>query len=138
MPGENMADLKKTVELIFGGVDNTGNAISSVGRNLDSLANKAGDITSPMANITDSIIKLDAALVAIGVAVLGFATKEAVTFEAALIDLQKVLDDSEGSATDYSDTFSELSSRFGVNADAIIQSTADFRQAGFNISDSLT
>lgn len=133
-----MANVSKTVEIIFGGVDKTGGAISSVGRNLDSLTNKAGDITGPLASITDSIIKLDAALVAIGVAVLGFASKEAITFEAALIDLQKVLDDSEGSARDYSDQFSELSSRFGVNADAIIQSTADFRQAGFNIKDSLT
>lgn len=133
-----MANVSKTVEIIFGGVDKTGGAISSVGRNLDSLTNKAGDITGPLANITDSIIKLDAAIVAVGAAVLGFAAKEAVTFEAALIDLQKVLDESEGSASDYSDQFSDLSSRFGVSADAIIQSTADFRQAGFNISDSLT
>ncbi|WP_278366868.1 phage tail tape measure protein [Marinobacter salarius] len=133
-----MADTTKTVEIIFGGVDKTGSTITSVGRNLDSLVNKAGDITGPMASVTDSIIKLDAALVAVGVAALAFATKEAVTFEAALIDLQKVLDESEGSASDYSDQFSDLSSRFGVSADAIIQSTADFRQAGFNISDSLT
>lgn len=133
-----MADTSKTVEIIFGGVDKTGGAIGSVGRNLDALTNKAGDITGPLANITDSIIKLDTAIVAIGVAVLGFAAKEAVTFEAALIDLQKVMEDSEGSASDYADTFSDLSSRFGVEASAIIQSTADFRQAGFDIGDSLT
>ncbi|WP_421921591.1 phage tail tape measure protein [Marinobacter salarius] len=133
-----MADTSKTVEIIFGGVDKTGSAIGSVGRNLDALTNKAGDITGPLANITDSIIKLDTAIVAIGVAVLGFAAKEAVTFEAALIDLQKVMDDSEGSANDYADTFSDLSSRFGVEASSIIQSTADFRQAGFDIGDSLT
>lgn len=133
-----MADLKKTVELIFGGVDNTGGAISSVGRGLDSLTNKAGSLSGPLANVTDSILKLDAAIVAVGVAALGFATKESISFEAALIDLQKVLGESEGSASDYSDQFSELSSRFGVNADAIIQSTAEFRQAGFNIKDSLS
>lgn len=133
-----MADRQKTIEIIFGGVDRTGQAVSSVGRNLDALSSRASSVTGPMADITDSIVKLDAVLVAAGAAMLAFATKEAVTFEAALIDLQKVMDESEGSASDYSDQFSELSSRFGVSADAIISSTADFRQAGFDIGESLT
>jgi len=132
-----MADLKKTVELIFGGVDNTGNAISSVGRNLDSLTDKAGNITAPLANAADSILKLEAALITLGAAAIAFATKEAVSFESALIDLQKVMGEGEGAAQDYSETFSDLSSRFGVDAGSIIQSTADFRQAGFDIKDSL-
>lgn len=133
-----MANTSKTVEIIFGGVDKTGGAISSVGRNLDSLSNRVGDMTGPLAGISDSILKLDTALAALGVAALAFATKEAVTFEAALIDLQKVMDEGEGEAKDYADQFSELSSRFGVDAGAIIQSTADFRQAGFDIGESLT
>lgn len=133
-----MADLSKTIELIFGGVDRTGGAINSVGRNLDMLTNKAGDITGPLAGISDSILKLDAALAALGVAALAFATKEAVSFESALIDLQKVMSEGEGQAIDYANTFSDLSSRFGVDAGSIIQSTADFRQAGFEIDDALT
>lgn len=133
-----MADLKKTVELIFGGVDKTGPAITSVGRNLDALADKAGNITGPLASAADSILKLQTSLVALGAAALTFAAKEAVSFEAALIDLQKVMGDNEGAAADYADTFSNLSTRFGVDAGAIVQSTADFRQAGFDINDSLT
>src|SRR5690554_8054148 len=86
-----MADLKKTVELIFNGTDRTGSTIASVGRNLDSLTDKAGSITGPLANAADSILKLEGALVAMGAAALAFATKEAITFEAALIDLQKVM-----------------------------------------------
>ena len=61
-----MADLKKTVELIFGGVDNTGTAISSVGRGLDSLVDKTGNVTGFLAGVTDSIVKLDLALAAVG------------------------------------------------------------------------
>lgn len=133
-----MATTSKTIEIIFGGIDNTGGAISSVGKGLNKLEGQAGSITGPLANVTDSILKLDAALVAAGVAALAFATKEAVTFEAALIDLQKVMSDSEGSASDYSDVFSDLSTRFGVSAGDVIQSAADFRQAGFEIEDALT
>lgn len=133
-----MADKQKTIEIIFGGVDKTSGAISSVGRNLDSLAGRVGDMTGPLAGISDSILKLDAALAALGVAALAFATKEAVSFESALIDLQKVMSEGEGQASDYADTFSNLSSRFGVDAGSIIQSTADFRQAGYEIDDALT
>ncbi|AXS83256.1 phage tail tape measure protein [Marinobacter sp. Arc7-DN-1] len=133
-----MADLSKTVEIIFGGTDKTAGAITSVGRNLDALSNRVGNITGPLAGVTDSILKLDAALAALGVAALAFATKEAITFEAALIDLQKVMGEGEGNAKDYADQFSQLSSRFGVDAGAIIQSTADFRQAGYDIEESLS
>lgn len=133
-----MANLKKTVELIFNGTDRTGSAIASVGRNLDSLTDKAGSITGPLAGAADSILKLEGALVAMGAAALAFSTKEAITFEAALVDLEKVMGEGEGSANNYADTFSDLSSRFGVDAASIIQSTADFRQAGYDIDESLT
>lgn len=133
-----MANLKKTVDLIFNGTDKTGSAIASVGRNLDSLTDKAGSITGPLAGAADSILKLEGALVAMGAAALAFATKEAITFEAALVDLEKVMGEGEGSANNYADTFSDLSSRFGVDAASIIQSTADFRQAGYDIDESLT
>jgi len=132
-----MATVSRTVEIIFGGIDNTGGAISSVGRGLSKLEGQVGSITGPLASVTDSILKLDLALAALGVAALAFATKEAVTFEAALIDLQKVMDESEGSASDYSDEFSDMSSKFGVSASLVIQSAADYRQAGYDIKDSL-
>jgi len=133
-----MANLTKTIELIFGGVDKTGGAIASVGRNLDAFTDKAGKITGFMADVADTVLKLEGALVTAGAAMLAFATKEAISFEAALIDLQKVMGEGEGNARDYSETFSNLSSQFGVDAASVIQSTADFRQAGFNMNDSLT
>ena len=133
-----MADLKRTVELVFGGVDNTGTAIASVGSNLAALESRVGSFTGPLADAADSILKLQTALVSLGAAALTFAAKEAVSFEAALIDLQKVMGENEGAASDYASTFSDLSTRFGVDAGAIVQSTADFRQAGFEINDSLT
>lgn len=133
-----MANLTKTIELIFGGVDKTGGAIASVGRNLDAFTDKAGKITGPMADVADTVLKLEGALITAGAAMLAFATKEAISFEAALIDLQKVMGEGEGNARDYSETFSNLSSQFGVDAASVIQSTADFRQAGFNMNDSLT
>lgn len=80
-----MADLKKTVELIFGGVDKTGPAIASVGSNLSMLENRVGSVTGPLADAADSILKLQASLVALGAAALTFVAKEAVSFEAALI-----------------------------------------------------
>jgi len=133
-----MADLQKTIQLVFGGVDRTGGAINSVGKNLRSLEDRVNNVTGPMAGVADSVLKLEAALVAMGAAALTFAAKEAVSFEAALIDLEKVMSEGEGSAMQYSDAFANLSSRFGVDATNIVQSVAEFRQAGYDINDSLT
>ncbi|PAV25200.1 phage tail tape measure protein [Tamilnaduibacter salinus] len=133
-----MADKQKTVEIIFGGVDRTGQAVQSVGRNLDSLQDRVGGITGPLSSATDMIAKLDTALAALAAAAAAFATKEAVEFEAALTDLQKVMGDSEGQASDYADEFTNLASRFGVGLDSIVGSVADFRQAGYDIDESLT
>jgi TP901 family phage tail tape measure protein len=133
-----MADKQKTIEIIFGGVDKTGSAFKSVGGNLSSLERSVGNISGPVADISGSILKLQASITALGAAALAFAAKQAVGFESALVDLQKVMGDGEGAALDYADVFTDLSNRFGVDASAIVQSTADFRQAGFDIGDSLT
>ena len=133
-----MADMQKTIQLVFGGVDRTGGAIGSVGKNLQSLEDRVNNVTGPLAGVADSVLKLEAALVVMGAAALTFATKEAITFESALIDLQKVMSDSEGDAMQYSDAFADLSAKFGVDVGAIVQSTADFRQAGYEIDDALT
>ncbi|ATN93335.1 tail length tape measure protein [Marinobacter phage PS3] len=86
-----MADLKKTVELIFGGVDNTGGAISSVGRGLDSLVDKTGSVTGVLANITDSIVKLDLALAAAGVGITAFAVKLSDDFDTAFGEIATLI-----------------------------------------------
>jgi hypothetical protein len=123
-----------TINIAFGAINNTGTAFSQVGSGLDSIAQSAQSITSPLASVTDSIINMDLALAAMAATALAFAGNEAIKFEGALIDLAKVMDDSEGGVGKYSDELKKLSKEFGVSA---VNGAADFKQAGFTIEDSM-
>lgn len=131
-----MADIKRTIEIIFAGVDQTGGAISSVGAGIDSFAADVGKIASPLASVTESILKFNAAIAALGVAVIGFSVNEAIKFESAQLDLQKVMSESEGSVSQFQDRILSLASQYGVSATEVTGSAADFRQANFTIAES--
>lgn len=91
-------------------------------------------------SIGDAFSGLKTRIIAIGAVIAGaFGIKaigEAVKFESALLDLQKVLSDTEGEASQFTDTAKELAVRFGVSSAEVLQSAADFKQAGFDISES--
>jgi len=55
-----MADLQKTVEIIFGGKNEISNTIGAIERDIDKMS-------APLANAAESILKLDAALAALAV-----------------------------------------------------------------------
>ena len=132
-----MADFTRTVDIIFGAVDQTGTVLSSLDSNLGKLEGSISSITSPIASITGSAIKLAAGIDTIALAAGGFAINEAVKFQSASLDLQKVLSEGEGSVEQYRKQIIELSNKFGVSATEVLGATADFRQAGFNIDESL-
>lgn len=59
-----MADIKKTVEIIFGGKNELSTAIGSIERDMKTLSTTIGDVSAPFANLSSAIFKADAALVA--------------------------------------------------------------------------
>lgn len=124
-----MADIQKTVEILFTATDKTSAGIRNVNQNLQ-------DIASPLANLTKGFLKLEAALLAIGVAFGVKAFNDAAKFEGALLDLQKVMNDSEGDAAAYTDTVDALSAKYGESGAEILQGAANIKQAGFTVKES--
>ena len=124
-----MADIQKTVEILFTATDKTSAGIRNVNQNLQ-------DIASPLANLTKGFLKLEAALLAIGVAFGVKAFNDAARFEGALLDLQKVMNDSEGDASAYTDTVDALSAKYGESGAEILQGAANIKQAGFTVKES--
>lgn len=57
-------------------------------------------------------------------------------YEDALLDLQKVMDDSEGSATKYKDQIDAIGDAFGRSSAEVLQGVANFKQSGFTIAES--
>ncbi|MEJ1365619.1 MAG: phage tail tape measure protein [Candidatus Sedimenticola sp. (ex Thyasira tokunagai)] len=132
-----MADVQKTIEIIFGAVDNTGGGLQSVGKGLDDFSSKAQQVTGPIAGVTTDILKLEAGFALAGAAVLAFSYDKAATLQSAMLDLQKVLGDGEGNVDQYRARLEALSDQYGVSAVNTIQAAADFKQAGFSIEEAL-
>lgn len=130
-----MADFQKTINILFTLTDEVSKNITGVGSGIDKFGKDLGNVAAPIANVTKKLLLLEAAIVAIGVAFAVKAFNESVKFEGALLDLQKVLSDSEGSATQYTGEIDALALKYGESATDILQGAADIKQAGFDVSD---
>jgi len=75
-----MADLQRTVEIIFGAIDNTGGGLSSVASGLDTTINKVSGVTEPLADLAKKALVAEGAVIALGAAFLTVAVNEASRF----------------------------------------------------------
>jgi hypothetical protein len=96
-----MADLSKTIKIIFDSVDNTSGNINLVTSGIQKFADKVENATQPLADFTTGLLKAEAAALAVGAAVVLFAVKSSIEFEKALTDLNKVLGEGDGDIYDY-------------------------------------
>lgn len=132
-----MADLKKTIEIIFNGVDNLGGTVSNIRSSLSGLETGIGTIADPLASVAEGILAADAALTALAAGGLAYAYNKSVEFESAQIELKKVMGDQPAAIDAASRAAIDLSNTYGQAATDILASTADFKQAGFNAADAM-
>lgn len=138
-----MADLTKTVEIVFGAVDKD---LSRTMRNFESqfhtLSSGIGNVTEPLAKAADSIMKLDAALAALVIGGMALAIKESSNFNQgfALIstsvdatgkDLQRYRDDVLDYATSSTKSLTDINAALYTAAQAGIKwgDSLDFMRA---------
>jgi uncharacterized protein YfaS (alpha-2-macroglobulin family) len=125
-----MATLQQVVQLVFEGVDNASSAAKNVGSALNELDGKVSALAAPFGDLADKILKLDLILVGAAATIGVLSVREAAKFETSLVDLNKVLGEGEGQASDYAGTLKELALTYGVNANELVLSAADFRRSG--------
>ncbi len=102
-------------------------------KNNRELSTSSKRISNIFKNIKGTIIAATAAAAGFfGVKVFG----EAIKFESALLDLQKVMSDSEGQASQFTEVSEELAKKFGVSSAEVLQGAANFKQAGFDLKES--
>jgi TP901 family phage tail tape measure protein len=101
-------------------------------KNSRELATSSQRISKIFTNIKGTIIAATVAAVGFfGAKVFG----EAIRFESALLDLQKVMSDTEGDAKQFTGVTEELAKKFGVSSAEVLQGAANFKQAGFNLQE---
>jgi TP901 family phage tail tape measure protein len=132
-----MADLEKTVSIIFSGVDDASKTINQVAKSLDSFSGGINKATQPLADLSSAVLKTEAALAALAAGGLAYAYAQSIKFEAATIDLKKVIGDEIGMLDEASEAALELSNQYGVASSSVLQSTADFKQAGFSVGEAM-
>ncbi|KGE78275.1 phage tail tape measure protein [Halomonas salina] len=87
-----MADLEKTVAIIFEGVDRMGAGVDSSTRKLDSLTSAVRNASQPMADATMAAFKFEAALLAGGAAATAMAVKLAGDFDTQFREIATLID----------------------------------------------
>ena len=111
---------------------------NKIKKNNKELSSGNTGLLSSFKKLKGGIISLGVKAAAAGAIIVGAfgvkATKEAIKFEDALLDLQKVLSDTDGEASKFAKTAKELALQYGVSSAEVLQSAADFKQAGFDIN----
>jgi len=132
-----MATVEKTVELIFAGVDKTTGVLGTIGSGLKGLDDTAQRLAAPLAKVTDTILKVDAALAALAVGGLVLAFQKSSEFESALIDLEKVIGDQPAQLAAAKKAALDFSTTYGQSGTDILATIGSFKQAGFELQDSI-
>ena len=132
-----MADIEKTVEIIFSGVDNASKTFASVTTSLENFSGKIQSGAQPLADLASGVLKAEAALAALAAGGLAYAYAKSIQFEAATIELQKVIGDEADQLNLAQAAALELSDAYGVASSNVLQSTAAFKQAGFSVEEAM-
>lgn len=128
-----MAELEKVVSVVLRGQDELTGALKSATKSLDRFSGSITGATQPLADMAADVLKVEAALAALAIGGLALAYNESMKFESAVTELQKVIGDEVHLLDDAGDAALELSDKYGVSASSVLLSTAEFKQAGFDI-----
>jgi TP901 family phage tail tape measure protein len=132
-----MADLTRTIEILFKGTNQVGTVISTVGRDLDELNFSVANAARPLADLSAAVAKLDAVLAALASAGLAYAFSESSKLQSAFTELKKVVGDNEEALSIAKASAKDLSATYGESAASILESTANYVQAGFSVKDAM-
>ena len=87
-----MADAQQTIDLIFNGIDKTGAATMAALGNAQKFSSSLQSGTAPIADFTIGAVKLEAGLLAAGLAMTVFAVKTAGDFDASFRQISTIID----------------------------------------------
>ena len=87
-----MADLEKTVAIIFQGDDRLSKTVRDINRQFGQFGDVAQTVAAPLASVAEGILKADAALAALAVGGMALAIREAGQFGDAFNEIATLID----------------------------------------------
>ena len=127
-----MADLSRTIQIVFEAVDNTGTGIAALGKGVGDLAGNLEAATEPFANLSKAILAFDALVVGLAATLGSAAIDEARAFEVSMAGVAKQAGDTAKPLGEMATEIETVGAAFGVNANDVAAATADFMAAGYD------
>lgn len=134
-----MADIKNTISILFEADDKASDAVKRLGANVTDFGKAADSVTSFLAGMANNLLAVETAALAVGAAFATKAIGEAMKYESAVADLNKVLDENEQkqfAALDKEGKIDELALKYGIASTEVVAATANFKAAGFTFQES--
>lgn len=132
-----MADLTKTVEIVFGGKDDLFGALGSVGTSFNKLDAMVSNVTGPLAGVADKILKIDAALAALAIGGMALAIKESSNFNNSFALISTSITATGDNLAKYRDDVLKYSTTSTKSLDDINASLYTAAQAGVKYQESI-
>jgi TP901 family phage tail tape measure protein len=128
-----VADLQKTVEIVFGGRNELSKIIGDVDRSLGSL----NDASQPFADMADNVLKAEAGVIALGTAVAGLSIAKAGEFSDQFAEITTLIDESAGSLGGYRQEILDYATDSTQSLDNINSAVYSAISAGIDYTDAL-
>ena len=147
-----MADIKRTVEIIFSGINRTGNALGDIGNDLEGIGTKGRDafggiatgaaqldsVVSPIGDAATNLVLLEAGALAAGAAFVTFATVQSAQFTQAFNEITTLLGDEDpGNLESFKDNLRGYAAESTQSLDSITGAVYSAISAGVSYTDSL-
>tara|TARA_R110002074_G_scaffold402332_1_gene607505 strand:+ start:10946 stop:13819 length:2874 start_codon:yes stop_codon:yes gene_type:complete len=132
-----MADATKTIEVIFGAVDSTKAGVRSALDGFDTFDKKVQSVAEPVANFTQSLIKVEAAIAAAGIAMAAISIKEAGQFGDAVLEIGTLFQGTHEQVETFNNDILEFGRNSTQSLTDITAATYTAISAGTDFNDSL-
>ncbi len=104
-----MADINKTIEVVFGAVDQTKSGINSALDGYDTFDKKIQSVAQTGANFTESLLKAEVAIATVGVAMTAVAINQAGEFQGSISEIGSLFNGTSEQVSLLSDNILEYS-----------------------------
>ncbi len=133
-----MANLSRSINILFNGKETITPVVGKIAAALNVLESGIHAINEPLRQATVRMLEFEAAALATAGTVGGFALKKFSDYQFALIDLNKVLDDTEKKTLPAAEeALQSLARVYGESTVGLINNTTAFRRASFTLDESL-
>ena len=132
-----MADVNKTIEVIFGAVDSTKAGLNSALDGYDTFDKKIQSVAGTGADFTASLLKAEIAIAAVGVAMTGVAINEAGQFGDAVLEIGTLFQGTHDQVATFNDDIIDFGRNSTQSLADITAATYTAISAGTDFNDSL-